>query len=48
MIMAYATDSCLVYTYEPYYKFTFYQLNYQINAIIPNGKGKIINLKTID
>ena len=45
IVMAYATGGCFVYTYFPYYKFRFDQLNDQIKAIIPNGKGKIINFK---
>ena len=45
IIMAYATGGCFVYTYFPYYKFRFDQLNDQIKAIIPNGKGKFISKK---
>ena len=43
--MTYATGSCFVYTYFPYYKFRFDQLNNQIKAIILSGEGKFISLK---
>ena len=44
-IMVYPTATCIVYIYFPYYKLRFDQLNDQIKAIIPKGKGKIINFK---